>query len=306
MIVNLSAYEILSDENKRRMYDQTGSTDEDMYGMGEENVDPFSVFNEFFRNFSRHGQGRGGKAQDEDMFFSDFESMFTGEQESGNTQRKARGSDIFLGIDLDFMEAVNGSKKKIEFEKKGQCNTCKGNCCKPGTSPSRCSACSGKGYVFFRQGPMNIQMGCQKCNGKGSTIRTPCPTCKGKGIANQKMTEQVNIPKGINTGQNLRVSGRGNTGQNGGQSGDLILKVNVKKDPTFSRDGYDIHSKVNVTVSEAILGAQKKVKTLDGESDVKITAGTEHGYKLRLHGKVYHFDLILGSAKTCPLSRRKG
>lgn len=167
--------------------------------------DPFSAFSEFWSNArAQQGGAKGGRSFEEDLF-DDFSSFFDMGQ---GAERKTRGQDIFLNLEISFMESVNGSRKEVAFEKRGVCTVCNGSKCKPGTAPSKCASCGGKGYVNFRQGPMTIQMTCNKCKGVGVSIKNPCVNCKATGIGNTHSKEEINIPKGINTGQNLRLSGK--------------------------------------------------------------------------------------------------
>ncbi len=162
------------------------------------------------------------------------------------------------------------------------CGVCKGNKCSPGTHPSRCQTCHGSGTVNFRQGPMQIQMDCNSCDGKGSSIKNPCHNCKGHGEAHKTQKETIKIPQGISNGQNLRVSMKGNQGRNGGRSGDLIIKIKVKNDSYFRREGYNIYTEIPLNISQAVLGAELEVKTLIGKRKIHIKPGTAHGDQLRI------------------------
>lgn len=165
--------------------------------------DPFSAFSEFWSK--ARGQGAAGNRNYEEDIFDDFASFF--DMGSGQ-ERKTKGQDIFINLEISFMDSVGGARKEILFEKRGVCTTCNGSKCKPGTAPSKCTSCGGKGYVNFRQGPMTIQMTCNKCKGVGVTIKSPCQSCKATGIGNTHSKEEIQIPKGINNGQNLRLSGK--------------------------------------------------------------------------------------------------
>lgn len=171
--------------------------------------DPFSAFSEFWSKSKGQGAagaaGAGGNRTYEEDIFDDFASFF--DMGSG-PERKTKGQDIFINLEINFMDSVSGARKEILFEKRGICTTCNGSKCKPGTAPSKCTSCGGKGYVNFRQGPMTIQMTCNKCKGIGVTIKSPCQSCKATGIGNTHSKEEIQIPKGINNGQNLRLSGK--------------------------------------------------------------------------------------------------
>ncbi|CAK94816.1 unnamed protein product (macronuclear) [Paramecium tetraurelia] len=267
-----NAYETLSDENKRKVYDQAGAQD------------PFAAYR--------------GKAQDfqfDESIFGDFASFFN---MGGESERQIKGADIFIQLEISFMDSVNGAQQTIQFEKIGVCSTCNGTKCKPGTAPGRCTNCGGRGSINYRQGAMTIQMACTKCRGTGVSIKNPCTTCKGAGIQKQATSEAVNIPKGIADGQNLRVTGKGNIGENGGKAGDLIIKVQVKPDSYYKRDGYDLITNAYISVAQAVLGDQVKIKTLNGEQQISIKPGSQDGEKIRLSG--------LGITKLAPNSNQRG
>lgn len=176
----------------------------DAQGFG---ADPFSAFSDFWSKSRGAGAaGGGGKSRSfEEDLFDDFSSFFDMGQ---GVERKTKGQDIFINLEISFMDSVNGARKEVLFEKRGICNVCSGSKCKPGTAPSKCTSCGGKGHVNFRQGPMTIQMTCNKCKGVGISIKSPCPSCKATGIGNSHAKEEINIPKGIANGQNLRLSGK--------------------------------------------------------------------------------------------------
>jgi len=183
------------------------------------------------------------------------------------------------------LDAVNGAKKELHYEKKGKCLTCNGSRCKPGTAASKCGTCAGKGTINYRQGPMTVQMTCSKCKGQGNVIKNPCMTCKGTGIGVVKQKEEIVIPKGINNGQNLRMSSKGNQGENGGPPGDLVIRVSVQPDPYFKREGYDIYTDAYLTISQAVLGAKLDVKTLNGTQIINVDRGTQHGERKKFAGQ---------------------
>lgn len=193
-----SAYETLGDEGKRKVYDQTGMNADEQSQAGG---DPFGGFGGGF-----WGGRQGPRDQGfEEEIFGDFESFFN---MGGMGQGKTRGQDVFMNLDLEFMEAINGANKTVKLFKKGVCTTCKGSKAKPGTAPSKCFQCGGRGTVSYRQGPMTVQVPCAKCRGSGATIKHPCPNCKGMGTQNQDQEIEVKIPKGINNGQSVRLSGK--------------------------------------------------------------------------------------------------
>lgn len=287
------AYTTLTDEKKRQVYDQTGMSSDEQKQYENSGFDPSGQgfdFSDFFK-----GSGNSGGSPFEGVF-KDFEEVFG--FEGGRANRPSRGADVVINIEIDFMDAINGVQKDVSYRIKDTCSSCKGSKCKTGTSPIKCSTCSGKGTVNFRQGPLQVQMGCSNCGGVGTMIKTPCSACKGSGVGYSTLKESLNVPKGINTGQNLRVSSKGNLGENGGQNGDLIIKVAVKSDPYFKRDDYDIYTELPLTISQAVLGIKLDVRTLNGKRTISVPPGTLHGSKLKLQGE--------GVTKLPPNNHSKG
>lgn len=286
------AYQTLSDEKKRQVYDQYGMTGDEQKQYQNSGFDPNDAgfgFSDFFGN-----QQSGNPYEN---IFRDFGDMF-GFDSTSKPIRPQRGADIILSVELEFLEAVNGTTKEVSFRIKDTCSTCQGSKCKPGTSPVKCTTCSGRGTVTYSQGPMQIQMSCNSCKGAGSTIKTPCQNCRGTGVANITIKETINVPRGINNGQNLRITAKGNKGENGGAHGDLIIKVSVKPDIYFKREGSDIYTDVSISISQAVLGAKIDVRTLSGSRSVTVPAGTSHGSKIRLPGE--------GISKLAPNHNQKG
>uniref|UniRef100_A0A7S3CJZ9 CR-type domain-containing protein n=1 Tax=Strombidium rassoulzadegani TaxID=1082188 RepID=A0A7S3CJZ9_9SPIT len=179
------------------------------------------------------------------------------------------------------MEAINGTQKQITFGRTDVCSTCKGTRSKPGTSETKCGSCGGAGFQSIRQGPFMIQQVCGSCEGAGSIIKNPCTGCRGRGITHQEVRESVNIPKGVDNGVNLRVSKKGNAGM-GGPAGDLMIQVKVKPHPYFKRDGSDILTDLYLSLGDAVLGQEVKVKTLYGTIRMKVDAGTQHNEKKKI------------------------
>lgn len=192
-----------------------------------------------------------------------------------------KGKDIVIVVEIDFMEAINGTQKSVQFGRTDICGTCKGTRAKPGTGESKCGACAGAGFQTVRQGPFMIQQVCGNCDGAGAVIRNPCTTCRGKGIVHESVKETINIPKGVDNGVNLRVSKKGNAGL-GGPAGDLMIQVKVKPHPYFKRDGSDIHTDLFISIADAVLGSEVKVKTLYGDIRMKIDSGTQHNEKKKI------------------------
>lgn len=280
------AYQTLSDDKKRAVYDSygMGADEQKQYeNTGFGGAPDFGNFADFF------GNSRGG--------FGNFEDFFSSGGE-GKQRRSVRGADLMLNIEIDFMEAVNGVRKEVTFRVADVCQTCKGSKCKPGTSPTRCTACGGKGTLNLRQGPMFIQMGCSVCHETGTEIKSPCSACKATGVGQKTTREQIDIPRGINSGQSLRMSGKGSLNEGGGQRGDLIIKVNVKPDKYFRREEYNVVTDLMLTVSQAVLGTEAEVRTLTGTRKVRVNPSTSHGTKIRIPGEGIH--------KLAPNDREKG
>lgn len=270
------ANEILSDPEKRQRYDQYGFAGVDPnYGAGQGGygaggVDLNDIFGDLF------GGGFGG--------FSGFGS---GSSRNANGPRKGR--DLRVNLTLDFGEAVHGCTKKIQLGRQKICEKCGGSGAEKGTSPETCPDCGGRGFVVRQQrtpfGVMQTQQPCQRCGGKGQIIKTPCKECRGTGKTTQRSTLEVKIPAGINDEQSIALRGQGDAGSNGGPSGDVIVTVTVRPDSIFQRDNYDIWVNVPITYTQAVLGADITVPTVDGKVEYTIPEGTQSGTKFRLRGK---------------------
>ena len=285
------AYSTLSDQKKRDIYDQTGMSSDEQKQYQNSGFDPGAGFD--FSDFFRQG-GQEGTGGFEDLF-RDFGDIFGG---GGKSNRPTRGPDVVISIELDFNEAVGGVTKDVSYRLKDICGTCNGSRCKPGTNPEKCIACGGSGVNTLRQGGFHIQTPCGSCRGEGMKIKSPCTNCKGSGVASILKKESLTIPKGVNTGQSLRISGKGNKGEKGGPSGDLIVKLNVRSDPYFRREGYDIYVNINVSIGTAVLGGTVSVRCLNGERKISIPAGTSSGRKIRLPNE--------GVTKLAPNHNQKG
>ena len=205
-------------------------------------------------------------------------------------------SSIGIGIDIDqasviltFEEAAHGCSKKITINRQDTCPDCGGTGAAKGTSPETCPDCGGRGYVVTQQrtpfGVMQSQQPCSHCGGRGTIIRNPCKTCRGTGKTAARKSLEINIPAGIDDDQNIALRGQGDAGSNGGPAGDVIVHVTVKADPMFERDGYDVTIHVPITFSQAVLGDDVEVPTVDGRIVQHIPEGTQSGTKFRLRGQ---------------------
>lgn len=212
--------------------------------------------------------------------------------------KKKKGKDIHTNIDISFMESINGCEKTAIFEKLSVCNTCNGSKSKPGTGPSNCKFCSGTGTVFMKHGGfLSIGMECDKCHGQGKKIHTPCNTCKGKGDIKTNFKETIIVPKGINDEQKLKINKKGNYSQ-GGLHGDLFVKVKIKPHKYFKREQYDIYTTNYISISQAVLGGNVKIRTLNGETSINIEPGTKDGDTVKIANQ--------GITKLPPVNHQKG
>lgn len=276
------AHDILSDPEKRKRYDQFGFAGVDpnygagqgggagFGGFGAGGVDLGDIFGDIF------GGGFGG--------FGGF-----GGSSRANPNAPRKGHDIQASVILTFEEAAHGCSKKITLNRQQTCPDCNGSGCEAGSSPETCTQCGGRGYVVTQQrtpfGVMQSQQPCPHCGGRGTIIKNPCKTCRGTGKTSVRKTLEVKIPAGIDDDQNIALRGQGDAGSNGGPAGDVIVHVTVKRDAVFERDGYDVYVRVPITYSQAVLGAEIEVPTVDGKVAQRIPEGTQSGTKFRLRGQ---------------------
>ena len=266
------AYEVLSDSDKKARYDQFGHAGVD----------------------SNYGAGAGGAGSpfgqgiDIDDIFSSFFGGFGGRR-SNNANAPMRGSDIETTVYISFEEAAKGCKQTINYSCVTTCDACHGTGAQPGTSPKTCSSCGGSGRVTINQrtpfGVVQTQRTCDACHGRGKIVDNPCKKCGGSGKQRKNKTVDVTIPAGIKDQQILNVSGRGNSGTNGGPAGDLHVYVNVRPHPVFERRGDDVWCEVPITFTQAALGADVVVPTIDGKVSYTVREGTQPGDVFRLKGK---------------------
>lgn len=271
------ANQVLSDPEKRKKYDQFGHAGVDSsYGAGSGGFGGFSG-----------GFGGFDGVDLSDIFGDIFGGGFSGTRSNANAPR--RGSDIAVQLNISFMEACKGVSHDINVTRVESCDECGGSGAKKGTTPKTCPECNGSGRINIQQrtmfGSMMSQRPCTKCGGKGKIIEDPCPKCSGKGSVNVKKTITVNVPAGIDDGMTLNVRGQGNIGSNGGSRGDLKVRISVHRDHIFERDGNDIWIDFPVTYTQAALGAEIEVPTIDGTVSYNIPAGTQPGTVFRLRGK---------------------
>ena len=264
------AYEVLSDEEKRRKYDQYGHAA----------FDPNAGFNGGgFGDFS----GFGGFGD----IFSDIFGFGGSTRSNPNAPR--RGENVRASANISFEEAAFGCKKEVTIAKVETCADCKGTGCAPGTTPEVCPDCKGSGQVTVNQrtpfGVMQSSSPCSKCHGKGRIIHQPCKSCRGLGSIRRQHKVEVNIPAGIDDGQTISKPGGGNAGVNGGPAGDLLVTVIVRPHARFERDGTSVLLEQEISYAQAALGSEVEVPTLDGKVKLTIPEGTQPGAVFRLRGK---------------------
>jgi molecular chaperone DnaJ len=258
------AYSILSDPEKRKQYDQGG-----IFGF-----DPGS-----FRPGA--GGGFGGFGD----ILSDIFGGVAGGATTGARNRPERGRDLETEVRLSFDQAVQGAQVPVTVPLAAPCPTCRGTGAKPGTTPSVCSACQGRGVEAESQGLFSISQPCHVCGGTGTEIKDPCSTCNGSGQTRQVRRYKVNIPAGVRDGSRVRLAGKGEAGRRGGPEGDLYVITRVAESPVFKRKGDNLEVDVPITIVEAIKGATVEVPTLSGSKRIRVPAGTQHGTVQRLRGE---------------------
>jgi len=262
------AFEVLSNDEKRAVYDRYGHAGLAGAGAGpREYADVNDIFSAFSDVFG-------------DSLFGD---LFGGHRRGGRRVRK--GADVRVDVELDLMEAAHGTTKTVEFERHQKCSTCGGSGAKPGTQPEVCRYCGGHGQVVQQAGFFSLQTTCPACQGRGSTIREACPTCRGTGFVGQKVTREVKIPAGIDSQTRLRLQGEGAPSPDGGPPGDVYCFITVKEHPLFQRDGQDLICRIPISYAQAALGATIDVPTLDGPEQMEIAAGTQSGEIFRRRGR---------------------
>ena len=258
------AYEVLSDGDKRSAYDRMGhSAFEGGGGFG----------------------GGGFNAQDIFSNFGDiFGDMFGG-RSGGGQQRQKRGADLRYVMELTLEEAVKGVKKTISFTAPAVCEGCNGKGAKKPEDVVTCTTCHGSGQLRMQQGFFSVNQTCPTCHGRGKMIKNPCDVCHGSGVNDRKRTLEVSIPAGVDNGDRVRLTGEGEAGGAGVQSGDLYVEVVVREHAVFQRDGADLYMDVPVSFTDAALGKEVEIPTLDGRVSLKVPEGTQTGKLFRLRGK---------------------
>lgn len=264
------AYAILSDPEKRRQYDQFGHAafeggSSGFQGFNAEDIDLGSIFDEFFGSSFGFNFGGGG---------------------SRRRNAPSKGRDRLVKLNLTFEEAVFGTKKSINIDLNENCEKCHG---KGGFGEQTCSKCKGRGTIISEQtsmfGIFQTQTTCNECSGSGKTYQETCNLCRGTGYTKENKEIVVSVPEGVDNGYQLRISGKGEAGSNGGPNGDIYIEFSVKKHDFFERDEEDIYLEVPITITEAALGCKKEIPTLENNVILEIKAGASTGDKLKLKGK---------------------
>lgn len=271
------AYEVLSDPSKKERYDQFGHAGVDPnyggggFGGGAGGFNPFGDMGDIFDN----------------LFGGSFGGFGGSRTSRANAPR--RGQDIDIAVTISFMEACFGVKHEVKVNRLEKCTDCGGSGAASGSSPQTCPECNGVGQVKVGQrtpfGVISSQKTCPKCSGKGKIVTNPCTKCNGNGRVRTSKNLSIDIPAGIDNGQMLRVGGQGDAGINGGPNGNVNVNVHVKSHPIFERDEFDIHCEIPITYTQAVMGDELIVPTIDGDVKYSIGEGTQTGTIFRLRGK---------------------
>ena len=257
------AYSVLSDAQKRASYDRFGHSGANGQGFGGFDQQGYSNIEDIFDLFG-------------------FGDMFGGGRSRGGRSSATRGADLRYDLEISLEDAALGKDEKLRIPRLEKCGECDGLGAEKGTEPETCITCQGSGQTRYQQGFFSVMRICPNCSGKGKIIKTPCKKCRGAGRIEKEKTLEIKIPAGVETGSRLRVNGEGEAGVGGGPTGDLYVVLHVAEHETFERQGANLYSAVPVTFTQAALGAEIKIRTLDSEEDLKIPAGTQTGTVFRL------------------------
>jgi molecular chaperone DnaJ len=265
------AYSVLADAEKRSVYDRFGH--DGLRGEGYQGFSGFdsSVFEDFEDILGN-------------LFGFSFGDLFGG-RERGRGNRRSRGRDLALEVEIGLEEAAAGVEREIKLSRAETCPACKGSKRKPGTTAASCPTCGGRGQVRYQQGFFTMARTCPQCQGGGEINASPCESCQGKGHIKEKRALKVRIPAGVDDGSRLRLVGEGEAGDQGMPAGDLYVVTRVRKHAFFERDGNDLACEITLSFTQAALGARIEIPTLEGNEVLKVAAGTQPGEIIRLKGK---------------------
>jgi molecular chaperone DnaJ len=261
------AYSILSDPQKRAAYDRYGHAGLQNAGGAPGGFDP-SQFGDF-----------------SDIFGDLFSDFFGGGGGGRRRGRAQRGEDVRYDLEIEFEQAVFGMGAEIQAPRMESCDRCSGSGSEPGSGPTTCPTCHGRGEILYQQSFLSIRRTCSTCNGSGQIIRNPCTSCRGQGYRQVQKKLKINIPPGVDDGTRLRLHGEGQPGVGGGPPGDLYVFLKVKEHAFFERREHDLHCTIPINIAQAVLGAEIEVPTLDGPHKLKIPEGTQNGAEFRLRHK---------------------
>jgi len=271
-----AAYDVVGDADKRKEYDEVRRLGP-MAGPGGPG------------GFGAGGPGGGGfgfNAEDLGDILGGLFNRGRGRGPGGGGPGPQRGHDLEAELHLSFLDAVKGITTQVNLTSDAACSTCHGSGARPGTSPTACSRCGGRGVLDDNQGYFSFSQPCPACAGRGQVVEDPCPTCKGSGVERRSRAVKVRIPAGVDDGQRIRLKGRGGAGHHGGPAGDLYVRVSVGSHPLFGRAGRNLTLQAPITYPEAVLGADIRVPTLDGDPvTLRIPAGTRSGRTFRVKGR---------------------
>jgi molecular chaperone DnaJ len=261
------AYSILSDPQKRQIYDNYGHAG--LAGAGGSTDFNGTIFQDFHDIFGD---------------FFGFEDLFGGGGRRGGRSRVQRGADLRYDMTLTFEEAASGVNTKIRVPRQEYCEACNGTGAKKGTGVVSCQACGGRGQIVYQQGFFTINRTCPACQGAGQIVKERCVECRGQGRVDRERTIELRIPPGVDTGTRLRVQGEGEAGPNGGPAGDLYVVLEVKEHAFFERRGADLYCTIPLSIAQASLGTELQVPGLGGEERLKVPEGTQSGAVFRIKG----------------------
>jgi len=289
------AYDVLKDAEKRAAYDRFGHAAFEQGGAGGP------------------GGAGGGFSDFGDIFEEFFGDAFGGRGRGRRRSGPQRGDDLRYNLEINLEDAFNGRSEEVTIPSSEPCGTCGGTGAEPGTKPEVCDMCNGAGKVRASQGFFMVERTCPKCGGQGHIIKNPCKTCNGSGSISKQKTLSVKIPKGVEDGTRIRLSGEGEAGPRGGPSGDLYIFISVRPHPIFKRDGDLLFCQVPIEMAKAVLGGELEVPTIDGKrARLKIPEGTQTGKQFRLKGKGmpelnggYVGDMIIEAIVETPVKLNK-